>query len=118
MFSHSYVCNQLRIARDAMGRALDAVESDQVGKVEPTHCPHGHPRSACPSCSPVDDGAAELPAQAQQSPAAALLFRRLQDRVLTLEGSLKAFTERVEQLSRILVDIAPEACAKHDLFGF
>jgi hypothetical protein len=29
-----------------------------------------------------------------------------------------ALTERLDNLTRILLDIAPDACAKHDLFGF
>lgn len=96
MFNPNYLQGQLRMAADCIRRAMDALASDQAAAdPDPAAPPQAQPSTR--------------PAQRAADPTT---------RLLLLEGAVKAYGERAEQLARILLDIAPDACARHDLFGF
>ena len=104
MLAHTFLATQLRTARDAISRALTAIERDQVG--------------------PSDEELLAPPA----TPAAVLVeppdpLARSMALAMTIQQQVEhgraigALTERLDKLTKILLDIAPDACARHDLFG-
>jgi hypothetical protein len=63
----------------------------------------------------------DLPAEPSQGPSKidkVMALAHMIQRVSDLDKLAVALTERVDNLTKILLDVAPDACARHDLFGF
>jgi hypothetical protein len=112
--------------REDLRAALDA---DGLAELHGTHRPGDPPTSPPPAfTTPATDAAVrdvfsamargQAGDKASEAVVAMRLARHLEERVILLAGTLKAYGERMEQLAKILLDIAPDACARHDLFGF
>lgn len=113
-----YLRKQLTMAADCIRRGLDALEGDSPQTEEDRSPSRDDLRAALAADGAQELPTAALPQQARPSPRYANKLGQLEDRVSRIDGGLDALAARVEQLAKILLDIAPDACARHDLFGF
>ena len=91
-----YLRNQLSMAADCIRRGLDALEAEPAAEPSPAAADQlGQPSPLEPALKAL--GLAECTPQ---------------------EKLWIALTARVETLTRILLELSPDVCAKHDLFPF
>lgn len=107
MVNLNYLQGQLRMAADCIRRGLDALAAD--------------PDAATARKEITNVGTFDVPvvpAGEAVSPYMAGLVDQLARRTADQGKVIVALTERLDNLTRVLLDIAPDACARHDLFGF
>jgi hypothetical protein len=129
MLNTAFVVRQLQQALSHIRTVLDAtaLEPAAEGGSSPELLAPAPPFNADIGRSPptredlrkalAADGQAELherPDPLARSMAMAMTIQKQVDQGRVIV----ALTERLDNLTRILLDIAPDACAKHDLFGF